>query len=171
MPAEILEYDYFDAALTVTIATQRPEAVPSMLFVAGTLHNDLVGRIRAALREKKDALTPYLPTAGGFPLYGIRKMMPGGTVRAVDSDYFLEVTRLRFDMGLAFLPTAWQAGEAVALGVERHIEKACKDMFEALGVPTSVIPGDNVRLGETFIDVMCELGAATNQGVIHDVNG
>lgn len=170
MPSEILEYDFFDASLLITIATQRPEAVPSLFFVAGTLHHDLMGKVRSALREKKAPLDAYLPTAGGLPLYGVRRIAPSGTVRSVDTEYFLEVTRLRFELSLALLPTTWQAGEVVALGVERHIEKACKELFEAAGVPSTTIPGDNVRLGETFVDVLCELGAATNQGVIADVN-
>jgi hypothetical protein len=167
---EILEYDYYDASVTVTIATRRPEEMPSVLFVAGALHTEFVAKVRAALREKKDPLNPYLPESGGFPLYGIRKIMPAGAARGVDDQYFIEITRQRFELGIAFLPSTWMAGETVALAVERHIEKAVKDLFAALGIPHLTIPGDNHKLGDSFIDVICELGGATNQGVIHDVN-
>jgi hypothetical protein len=169
--AEILEYDYYDATLTVTISTARPEAAPSTLFVAGSLHTEYVAKVRAVLREKRDALTPYLPVAGGYPIYGIRKIMPAGAMRTVESDYFMETTRQRFDLGVALLPSAWQAGELVALGVERNLEKAIKDLFAAEGIPFAVIPGDNDKLGDSYVDIMCELGPATNQGVINDVNG
>lgn len=167
--ADIVEYDYYDASLTVTIVTSRPNPLPSVLFVAGTLHNDLVAKIRAALREKKAAIEPHLPTAGGEPIYAIKKITPAGTPRAVDDQFAAEISRQRFDLGISILPSAWQAGEAVALAIERHIEFAVKQVFAATGIPAT-IPGDRDRMGETFVDVICECGAATNQGVIHDVN-
>jgi hypothetical protein len=167
---QIQEYDFYEASLTITIHTSRPDAAPSTVFTAGQLHNEWVAKVRAALREKKDAIEGYLPTAGGFPLYGIRRVMPVGTVRSVDQDFMLEVTQIRFALGIAFLPSTWTAGEVKALGVERNIEKATKDLFEAQGLPTTVIPGDGDQLGESFVEIMCELGGATNQGEIHDVN-
>lgn len=160
----VQEYDYYQATLVISIHTPRPDAAPSTVFSAGALHNDYVSKVRAALREYKDGIEGYLPTAGGFPLYGIRKTSPEGTLRTVDQDFQLEVTTLRFGLEVAFLPSTWTAGETAALGVERNIEKAAKDYFAAQSIPFAVIPGDSDQLGDSYIDIMCELGAATNQG-------
>ena len=160
----VLEYDYYGATLTISIHTPRPDAAPSTVFTAGTLHNEYVAKVRAALREYKDGIESYLPTAGGYPLYGIRKCEPQGTLRSVEQDFQLEITTMRFGLEIAFLPSTWTVGETVALGVERNIEKAAKDYFAAQSIPYVVIPGDGDQLTESFIDIMVELGAATNQG-------
>ena len=90
--------------------------------------------------------------------------MPEGTARSVDQDFLLEVTTLRFGLEVAIYPATWAAGETIALGVERNIEKAVKDLFTAESIPFAVIPGDGDQLGESFVDISCDLGPATNQG-------
>lgn len=157
------EYDYYDASLTFGIHTTRGDA-PSTLFMYGDLHTDFVVKIRAALREKNDTITSQLPVYGGQPVYGITKIWPMGAMRTVDQDYNLEITRQRFELGITIPLSAWQAGEQIVLGIERHIEKAAKDALAAAGMPKLVIPGDRHQIGDTFIDIMCELGPATNQG-------
>lgn len=160
----VLEYDYYQATLTISVHTPRPDAAPSTVFVAGKLHNDYVANVRAVLREYKGGIETHLPQSQGLPLYGIRKVVPEGTARSVDQDFMLEVTTLRFGLEIAIYPATWAAGETIALGVERNIEKAVKDLFTAQSIPFAVIPGDGDQLGESFVDISCDLGPATNQG-------
>lgn len=172
---QVLEYLYYDFTLTVGVHTPRMQPTPATVFLAGTLHSELLGKVRNVLREYhitenlSTGLQAHLPAQGGFPLYGIRRLAPAGALRSVDDDFNLEITLQRFTGALAFYETTFQADPEKAFAVERVIEKAAYDLFVARAIPCRdiVIPGDDELTGETVIDIMCELGAATEQGDIN----
>ena len=169
---QVLEYIYYGGTLTVGVHTPRMDPTPATIFVAGTIHAEYLAKVRSALREYKiteslsTGLQAYLTTQGGFPLYGVRKIAPAGSLRSVDTDFNLEVTMQRFVMELAMLESTFTASPEIAFAFERHIEKAVKDLFAARSIPFTVIPGDYTQLGETFIDISFELGPASEQGDI-----
>lgn len=161
------EYMFYDGTLTIGVHTPRLEPTPATVFLAGTLHSEYLAKVRSALREYRvelnlaSGLHAFLPTEGGFPLYGIRAIRPGGALRSVDDDFNMEVTLQRFGVMLAMLPTTFQADPEKAFAVERVMEKAAKDCLAAAGLPYLTIPGDQVQLADTYIDVSFELGAAS----------
>lgn len=170
---QVLEYNYYEGTLQIGVHTPRLNPTPATVFLAGTLHAELCARVRAALREYKAVegvalgLPSYLPSVGGFPLYGIRKIAPAGALWSVDEDFNLEVTMQRFTLGLAMLPSTFTEADEIALAHERHIEKAVRDCLTANNVPADVvIPGDSKQLGETWLEIMFELGPALEQGDI-----
>ncbi len=170
---QILEYNYYEGTLQIGVHTPRLNPTPATVFLAGTLHAELCARVRAALREYKSTenlstgFQSYLPTAGGFPLYGVRKIAPAGSLRSVDEDFNLEVTMQRFTLGLAMLPSTFAESPEIFLAHERHIEKAVRDCLAANNLPADmVIPGDSKQLGETWLEIMFELGPALEQGDI-----
>lgn len=171
---EIVEYTYYEGSLTVTIATPRLDSTkPSTVMAAATVHEEFAAKVRSLMREYRVTLNPstgfdaYLPTSGGFPLYGIRKVQPGGMSREVSDEFTLEITRLRFSVGFSILPTTFLANELLALAFERNIEKAVRDLFDANSVPHLTIPGDQQILGDSWIDIVFEAGPATEQGIVN----
>lgn len=166
----VTDYVFYEGALTVTLHTARLNPQPATIFVAGDLHSEYLAKIRSALREYRVAenlatgLQAYLPVHGGFPLYGIRAIRPAGSQRSVDNDFGLEVSQQRFALQIAMLETTFTDAPERFLAIERNIEKAAKDLLTANALPSLVIPGDQVQLGETFVDIMFELGPATEQG-------
>lgn len=163
----VSEYLLYEGTLTVGVHTPRIEPTPATVFLAGTLHSEYLAKVRHALREYRvelnlaSGLQAFLPTQGGFPLYGIRAIRPGGALRSVDDDFNLEVTMQRFAVTLAMLPTTFEASPEKAFAVERVMEDAAKDCLAASGLPYLRIPGDMEQIGETYIDISFELGAAS----------
>lgn len=176
---QVLEYNYYTAALIVGIHTPRINPSPATIFLAGTLHAELAAKIRGALREYKTVgqtttgLSAYLPTQGGFPLYGIRKIQPSGAPRSVDEDFNIEVTSCRFGLEIAILESTYAADEAIWMAIERNIEKAAQDLFKSLSIPCRdiEIPSNNDQLGSTFVDILCELGATSGDQGLCNVPG
>lgn len=169
------EYLYYEGVLTIGVHTPRLEPVPATVFAAGTIHSEYLAKVRSALREYRTTenlsfgLQNYLPQQEGFALYGIRHIAPAGALRSVDDDFNLEITLQRFSIGLAMLPSTFTADPEKFFAIERVMELAVKDLFAANSLAHSLttIPGDDKLLGETFIDISFELGAATEQGNIH----
>lgn len=174
MPQQVVEYVYYEATLIVGVQTPRLNPTPPTVFLAGNLHSEIAAKVRSALREFRTVeqtttgLSAYLPTSQGLPLYGIRKIQPMGAPRSVDQDFDLEITSLRFSVGIAMLESTFVADDAISLAIERNVEKAAKDLFKALAIPCAdiTIPGDGTQLGDTYVDVSCEVGPATEQGLI-----
>jgi len=172
---EVTEYVYYDGSVTITIATPRLDSTtPSAVMVAATVHEEFAAKVRALMREYRVtsvypsvSFDAYLPTSGGFPIYGIRKIAPAGTSREVSDEYMLEITRLRFGVEFAILPTTFTADERLALAFERNIEKAMRDYFNANSVPHLTIPGDQQILGDSWIDIVFETGPATEIGLVN----
>lgn len=180
----IQAYTAYTGTLTITVATPRPEEAASAFFVAGKIHEDYCAKVRAALEEHIHILAPgqqfpaaqqlqtYFPaaTVGGVaqPLYALRELMPAGSPRDVDMDFFLEIMRIRYAFTLVLLPAAFAASGVLREGKERHLEYAVKKLFEAQSIPHTTIPGDNDILDgvSSHIGILCELGAASaRQGV------
>lgn len=170
---EILDYNYYEGTLVVGIHTPRLNPTPATVFLAGTIHAEYVAKVRAALREYKTTqnlatgLQAFLPVVQGLPLYGIRKLMNAGAPRSVDEDFNLEVTSQRFSLGLAILPSTFTVADEISHAIERHVEKAAQDCLAAAGVPFLSIPGSNELLGESYVDIMFELGPAQEQGLFN----
>lgn len=156
---EIEEYDFYEGVLSITVATTRPDAAPSAVLVAASMHEEYASRARCLLREFRNNLGPYLP------YYGVRKILPAGSSREIDRDFNQDILRLQFNLGFALLGDAWSADEKVVFAFERNIEKAIRDLFAANQLPHLFIPGDSEVMGESYIDILFSLGAATNQGV------
>jgi hypothetical protein len=168
-------YNAFSGVLIVTAATPRVEAAPSFRFTAAKIHEDFCAKVRGLLREHKHVgpmaeeqpaakrLSTYFPAFEGKPLFAIRELMPAGSSRDVDEAFQLEVTRIRYQFSLNLLSAFFLAEEDYAEALERHLEKAVNDLFEANGVPNVFIPGDEaVRPGDrTEIDILVEMGPAT----------
>lgn len=168
----IQAYDIHPFTVTVTVATPRDEATPSVFFVAASIHEDFVARVRHLAREHKQVgesslaypasarLSNYLPA--GY--YALRELAPGGAPRDIDAEFLIEVTRLRFTGILVDLPGCMAAGVA-GEARERHLEKAFKDLFKANDIPDEFIPGDSgVRDdNSTVIDIIAELGPAAGK--------
>jgi hypothetical protein len=171
---QVVDYTYYEGTLVVGIHTPRLNPTPATIFLAGGIHAELVAKVRSALREYRtthqlaSGLQAHLPTQAGFPLYGIRKVQNAGAPRSVDEDFNIEVTAQRFTIGLALLESTFTAADEVSHAFERHVEAATQALFAARGVPDSqtMIPGDNKQIGETYIDIMFELGPALEQGVV-----
>ena len=167
---QALEYEAYEGTLQIGIHTPRTNPVPASVYLAGTIHSEYLAKVRSALREYKttenlaSGLQTYLPAQGGFPLYGIRRIEPAGALRSVDEDFNLEVTLQRFRVTLVLYPSTFTAPDEQTFAIERIMQKAVKDCLAAEGLPYLVIPEDFTQLGETFVDIMFELGPATEQG-------
>ncbi len=170
---EVNEYRYYAATLIVGIHTPRLNPTPPTVFLAGNLHAELSAKVRSALREYRTVeqtttgLSAYLPVAQSLPLYGIRLIQPMGSPRSVDQDFDLEITSMRFALGIAMLESTFTVDDAISFAIERNVEKAANDLFKALSIPCAdvTIPGDEKQLGDTYVDVMCEVGPATEIGL------
>jgi hypothetical protein len=180
---KIREYNLYPFAFAFTLATPKPDGAFSTVIQAAKIHEQYVSQVRAVLREFKHIdpttkqipaalrLDNYFPTANGSPLYALRTLTPAGTSREVDTDFWQDVTRIRYTGLLVFLPAALQADERLAFAVERHLEKAMLDLLTHLGLPTTFIPGDDTtRPGEgTVIDIIAELGPAEGAPGLYEV--
>jgi len=179
----IQAYTAHEGTLTVAVATPRPEEASSTHFTAAKIHEDYCARVRALLREHKhcdaSALAypaasrlqtyfPVFPLVTGKPLYALRELRPAGTMRDIDRDFMLEIMRIRYAFTLAILPPFFGADEVDAEGIERAIEYAVKQLFQAAGVPyvtipQVTIPGDNDVIDGvlSLVSISVELGGAT----------
>jgi hypothetical protein len=170
---EVVEYLYYEGTLIVSINTPRAQPQPASVFTAGTIHAEFIAKVRSALREFRttenlpSGLSAYLPQSEGKPLYGIRKMAPAGSPRSVDPDFNIETTSARFSVGLSLYPSTFLVADEIAFAIERNVEKAAQDLFKARGIPYTTIPGDNQQLADSFIDIMFDLGPATEQGLVN----
>lgn len=183
----IREYNQFPVTFNFALSTPRPEGAPSTVIVAAKKHEEYLSQVRAALREFKHIdpttkqipaalrLESYFPTAtdGGRtePLYALRTLAPAGSLRAVDTDFWQDVTRVRYTGLLVLLPAYFAAEERVANAFERHLEKAVLDLFNYLHLPTTFIPGDDETRPEdrTVIDIIAEVGPAEGSPGLYDV--
>lgn len=152
------EYDYYEAILTISVYTQRPDAAPSSVLYAATMHEEFASRVRAALREYKAPLDPFLS------YYAVRKIQPAGSVRDVDRDYNQDILRIQFSLGIALVDAAQTGDEAAVFAFERNIEQATKDLLKSLNIPHLFIPDQEGICGESYIDIICTLGTASNIG-------
>lgn len=155
---EITEYDYYDATLAITIVTQRPDAAPSQLLVSASLHEEFAARVRKVLREFRQPLDVYLP------YYAVNRIRPAGTARDIDRELNQDLLRQQFALGFSLTAAAQIADEIAVFAMERNIEKAVRDLFTANELPHIFIPGQDGVHGESYIDIVVTLGAATNQG-------
>ncbi len=170
----VTEYRYYEATLIVGVHTPRLNPTPPTVFLAGNIHAEISAKVRSALREYKTVeqtttgLSLYLPVAQSLPLYGIRKIQPMGAPRGVDQDFDIEITSLRFALGVAMLESTFTVADEISLALERNLEKAAKDLFKASSIPCGdiTIAGDGTQLGDTYIDVSCEMGPATEIGLV-----
>jgi hypothetical protein len=127
---EIVEYDQYSAMLSITVATQRPEAQPSGIFAATKLHEEYLARVRAALREYLAPLDPYLTALR------VDKIMPAGGIREIEGSY--DITRLAFNLRVLVTKAAWISTDNAWLALEHNLEQATHDLFE--GAATCVQP-------------------------------
>jgi hypothetical protein len=167
-------YSSYTGLVQITVATPRPENVPSVLFTAASVHEDYCARVRQLLREYKHVgesslqfaaalrLQTYFPATNDKPFYALRELMPAGTTRDIDSEWQLELMRIRYRFHLALLPAAHQATDEEADAIERHIEYAIRRLFEVNSVaPKVFLPGDSADRGyQSDVDIVCELGEA-----------
>jgi hypothetical protein len=174
----IQAFTAYSGTLIVSVATPRPEEAPSTHFTAAKIHEDYCARVRALLREHKhigetalaypsaqrlQTYFPVFPLVTGKPLYALRSLQPAGSPRDIDRDFMLEIMRIRWSFLLVMLPAYHLANEIDADAIERHLEYACKQLFEANSVPTVVIPGDNDGINDvdSLVSIVVELGPAT----------
>jgi hypothetical protein len=156
---QIAEYNYYNATLSVSIVTQRPDATPSSILAAATLHEQYAAEVRVALREYKRALNAYLP------YYDVIKITLAGTSRDSDRETNQEIMRISFMLGFSMTGAAQIADERLVFAFERNIEKAVRDLFTAEEIPNVFIAGDGETLGESFIHVQLSMGTATEIGL------
>lgn len=175
----IQAYTAYTGALTITVATPRPEAAGSIMFTAATIHEDYAANVRAVLEEHQHCgdtslaypaarrLSTYFPTAGSpaLPLFALRMLRPMGSPRDIDAQFMLEIMRLRYAFLLVLLPPAFIASASIREAKERHLEYAINRLFDANGVPNTFIPGDQTlrNQAQSEIDIVCELGEASER--------
>lgn len=170
MPS-IRVHSLYECFVNITIASPRPEAVPSHIVPNGKLHDEIASKIRGAMREYKHLadnsdwvssarqVCAYLPA--GF--YAVRTLDPAGSIIEVDEDFMLDVLRLRYVMVFAILPASLQAEEGVGDAYERHWQKAFRDLLvSGYGFSGVFVPGDVMERNDlgTTIDVQLEMGGA-----------
>ena len=153
---QIAEYNFYNATLSITLATQLPDAPPSAVLPAATLHEEYSAQVRALLREYKRGLNAYLD------YYDVLKIHPAGTSRDVDKDFNQEITRISFMLGVSLTAAAQIADERLVFAFERNLEKAVRDLFRANGLPDLYIAGDGETLGESFIQIQVSMGSASD---------
>ena len=156
---QITEYNQYDATLSITLATQIPDAAPSSVLTAATLHEEYAAQVRALLREYRRPLDTYLP------YYEVMKIHPAGTSRDTDREFNQEVIRISFMLGLSLTSGAWTADERLVFAFERNLEKAVRDLFAANNLPHLFIAGDGTTLGESYIQIQVSMGSASNLGL------
>lgn len=183
----IQAYTAYSGIFTIAVSTVRPQAARSTQFIAATLHEDYAAKAAALLEEHihifpTDQAYPmaarlqnYFPTAtvGGqtVPIYAMKELMPAGAPRDIDAQFMLEITRLRYQFSIVLLKAAFATTAVGRNAISRAIEFAIKSLFDANSLPSTYIPGDNAirpenadtTLGPTDIDIVCELGAATQR--------
>ena len=170
-------YTVYQGKITITVATPRADGTPSAKFACAKIQEDYCARVRSLLKEHRHVdsssleypatkrLQTYFPTLetdATKPLYALRELRPIGSPRDFNLEFMLDVMRIQYAFTLNLLPAAFLADEVVSEAIERHIEYAIHQLFEANDVPNIFIPGDDgVRAGDrTDIDILCELGPA-----------
>jgi hypothetical protein len=173
----IQAYTTYTGVLAITVATPRPEGVPSTRFTAAPIHEDYCAQVRALLKEHKHIdtsslaypaakrLSTYFPAFEGAPIFALRQLIPAGSPRDIDPEFLLEIMRIRYEFLINLLPGAFLTDEVDAEAIERHVEYAVKRLFQVNGVPDVFIPGDTAaRPGDrTDIDIVVELGGARDR--------
>lgn len=163
--ADVVYVDYESADVTITVAVNRLENAPSTVLTAARLFDDYCGSVRAVMRDYKNPLAPYLPlSAAGNAIFGVRFIKRAGSSREIDTEFWLEILRLRFSLEIATLPESTTVADAIVDAKERHIAKAVQDCLKAAGIPDTFIPEDVGTRGETWIDIVAEMGPELNRG-------
>lgn len=170
MPS-IRVHSLFECSINITIASPRPDGVPSHIIPNGKLHDEIASKIRAAMREYKHLgenetwsagvknVCTYLPAN----FYAVRTLDPTGSIVEVDENFMLDALRLRYSMVFAILPASLQAEEGIGEAFERHWQKAFRDLFvTGYGFTGVFVPGDLMERNDngTTIDVQLEMGGA-----------
>lgn len=165
---ETVYVDYETADLLITVAVERLENAPSVVLTAARMFDEYCGAVRSALRDYRSPLAPYLPMAsiGGasVPIFRVGFIKRGGTSREIDQDLGLEVLRMRFTFDLYTLPASAAVSEIIVEAKERHLTKAVQDLFKASNIPDTFIPEDVGTRGNTWIDIVTEMGPEQNRG-------
>lgn len=171
----IQEFSLYEATLTLTVSTPRPEGTPSHIIPGAKLHDEIAAQVRGLLREYKHiaptaarvapaaTIGTYLPTASGAPLYHLRALEPAGSLIEVNEDFMLDLLRLRWAASFVLAPGFFAAAEGLALAFEENWQRAFQGLLTANGVAQVFIPGDEDRRpgDRTEIDLILELGAAS----------
>lgn len=174
-------YNAYRGTASIVVSSARAEAGPAAKFVFGKVHEDVAGRTRALLREYLHCgdsaeqtpaarrLATYLPVnTVGHPLFILKELQPAGTLRDIDADWQLEVMRLRYGFTVHLTMAAFGADPDIAENIEGALQFAIKSVLSNGGVPFVFLPSDqDVRPSEQHdVDVICELGAATERRTI-----
>ena len=161
----------FDCSLNITIASPRPEGVPSYIIPNGKLHDEIASKIRAAMQEYRHlaesetwsppakSVCTYLPAN----FYAVRTLDPAGSIIEVDECFMLDVLRLRYVMVFAILPASLQADEGIGEAYEHHWQKAFRDLLvTGYGFTGVFVPGDVMDRNDsgTTIDIQLEMGGS-----------
>lgn len=156
---EITEYDYYEASLSLTIVSKRPEVQGSAVVPASSVHEEWASRARVALREFRQPLDAYLD------YYSVRVIKPSASIRDVDQVLNQDLTRLTFDLGVAMTDAAWVGDETKVFAFERNLEKAVKDLFTARGwFPALFVPGDMAMRPDDYVEIIVSAGPGSNLG-------
>jgi hypothetical protein len=171
-------HSLYEAFVNITVASPRPEGVPSYIIPAAKYHDEIAAKIRGILREYKHLaenetwvasayrVQTYLPTNAALPTgnngyYAVRTLDPAGSIPEVDEKFMLDVLRLRYSLVFAILPASVLDDDGDAF--ERYWQKAFKDLFVTGYSMTGVfIPGDEMDRDDTktTIDIQLEMGGA-----------
>lgn len=171
-------YSQYSGTVTVTVATQRTEAAASNKFQFASIHQDYAAKVRALMKEHRhvgasslaypiakrlQTYFPVFPLVTGNPLYAVRELKPAGSPQDQEQEWQLEIMRIRYDLTINLLPAAFFADEIITEGIERNMQLAWKQLFDANGIPSIFIPGDQAQRPGfgTDVDIICELGPAT----------
>lgn len=174
MPS-IRVHSLYEAFVNYTVASPRPEALPSHIIANAALHDELAAKLRTALREYRhlsdnsdwvpasQQVSTYLPTGTAGVYYAVRTFDPAGSLVEVNEDFMLDVLRVRYNLVFAVLPAALMSTEGEAF--ERYWQKAFKALLvTGAGFPSTMvfIPGDKTDRDDnaTTLDIQLELGAA-----------
>lgn len=164
-------HSLYECTINLTIASPRPEGVPSYIIPNGKLHDEISSKIRAAMLEYKHLsdnsdwvasakqVATYIPP--GF--FAVRTLDPSGSLIEVDEHFMLDVLRMRYVMVFAVLPSSLLADEGTGQAFERHWQKAFKDMLmTGYGFSNVFVPGDAMERNDlgTTIDIQLEMGGS-----------
>lgn len=87
--------------LIFTLVTRREESQVSLLEGVKTLHEDWAATVRAAMDFKED------PFHGLLPFYTVNQIGEGQNDRDLDLNFWLDYTRIPFDLRYTINQDAW----------------------------------------------------------------
>ncbi len=171
-------HSLYEAFINITVASPRPEGVPSYIIPSAKLHDQIAATIRGIMREYKHLaehetwvasqfrVQTYLPTNSALPTgnngyYAVRTLDPAGSVVEVNEDFMLDVLRIRYALVFAILPASVLDDDGDAF--ERYWQKAFKDLFvTGYSLSGVFIPDDDMERDDTktTIDIQLEMGGA-----------